>query len=187
VVHAVRGIDVSITLGETVALLGPNGAGKSTTIDMLLGLSRPDAGTISLLGGSPADAVAGGRVGAMLQTGALIRDVSPRELLELMASLHPAPLPVAEALELVGLTEIADRRTHKLSGGQAQRVRFPLGSTGVLHDIAQFLPSYWLVSASHVSLGGPAWSATGWVVLAAWTAVLTLLARFAYRRDTGRV
>jgi ABC-2 type transport system permease protein len=64
---------------------------------------------------------------------------------------------------------------------------FPLGSTGVLHDVAQFLPSYWLVSASHVSLGGPAWAATGWVVVAAWTAVLTVLARYAYRRDTGRV
>jgi ABC-2 type transport system ATP-binding protein len=126
VVHAVRGIDVSIDLGETVALLGPNGAGKSTTIDMLLGLSRPDGGTVSLLGGSPADAVAAGRVGAMLQSGALIRDVTPRELLELMAALHPAPLPVSEALELVGLTEIADRRTHKLSGGQAQRVRFAM-------------------------------------------------------------
>ena len=60
VVPAVRGIDVSIAAGETVALLGPNGAGKSTTIDMLLGLIRPDSGTVSLLGGPPAQAVAGG-------------------------------------------------------------------------------------------------------------------------------
>jgi len=60
VVHAVRGIDVSIDRGETVALLGPNGAGKSTTIDMVLGLISPDAGTVSLLGGPPRDAVAGG-------------------------------------------------------------------------------------------------------------------------------
>jgi ABC-2 type transport system ATP-binding protein len=62
----------------------------------------------------------------MLQTGALMRDVTPRELLAMMASLYPDPLEVTEALELVGLTEIADRRTQKLSGGQAQRVRFAL-------------------------------------------------------------
>ena len=45
-IRAVRGIDVSIAAGETAALLGPNGAGKSTTIDMLLGLSKPDGGTV---------------------------------------------------------------------------------------------------------------------------------------------
>src|SRR3954465_8462921 len=72
-VRAVRGVDIAITPGETVALLGPNGAGKSTTIDMLLGLMPPDAGTVSLFGGTPADAVAAGRVGAMLQTGSLLR------------------------------------------------------------------------------------------------------------------
>ena len=56
--HAVRGIDVSIDRGETVALLGPNGAGKSTTIDMVLGLIAPERGTVSLLGGPPREAVA---------------------------------------------------------------------------------------------------------------------------------
>jgi ABC-2 type transport system ATP-binding protein len=126
VVHAVRGIDVSVVAGETVALLGPNGAGKSTTIDMLLGLLRPDSGTVTLLGGPPADAVDAGLIGAMLQVGALIRDVSVRELLRMMASLYPSALDVDEVLELVGLADIADRRTQKLSGGQAQRVRFAL-------------------------------------------------------------
>ena len=126
VVPAVRGIDLSIAAGETVALLGPNGAGKSTTIDMLLGLIAPDGGTVSLFGRSPAEAVAAGQIGAMLQVGALIRDVTPRELLTLMAALHPNPLGVQETLELTGLTVIADRRSQKLSGGQAQRVRFAL-------------------------------------------------------------
>jgi ABC-2 type transport system permease protein len=64
---------------------------------------------------------------------------------------------------------------------------FPLGSHGFLHATAQFLPSYWLVRASHVSLGGGAWTARGWIVVAAWTVVLMLLARFAYLRDTARV
>jgi ABC-2 type transport system ATP-binding protein len=123
-VHAVRGIDLSIDAGETVALLGPNGAGKSTTIDMLLGLSRPDRGEVSLFGGTPADAIAAGRVGAMLQVGSLIRDLRVRELVDMMASLYPRPLGVDEVLDLAGVRDIADRLTQKLSGGQTQRVRF---------------------------------------------------------------
>lgn len=63
---------------------------------------------------------------------------------------------------------------------------FPLGD-GVLADVAQFLPSYWLVQASHVALGGSAWTATGWIVIGAWTVLLGALARVAYRRDTKRV
>jgi ABC-2 type transport system ATP-binding protein len=123
-VHAVRGIDVSIPGGETVALLGPNGAGKSTTIDMMLGLSRPDAGKVTVFGRSPREAVDAGMVGAMLQTGDLIRDLSVRELISLVASLYPTAMPVDEVLDLAGLTEVAAQRTQKLSGGQTQRVRF---------------------------------------------------------------
>jgi len=55
-VRAVRGIDVSVDPGETVALLGPNGAGKSTTIDMILGLLEPDGGTASVFGRTPTQA-----------------------------------------------------------------------------------------------------------------------------------
>lgn len=123
-VEAVRGVDIAIAPGETVALLGPNGAGKSTTIDMLLGLAEPDAGTVSLFGGAPQDAIAAGRVGAMLQTGALLRDLTVRELIAMMAALYPRPLGVDEVLELCGLQATAEQRTEKLSGGQAQRVRF---------------------------------------------------------------
>ena len=129
-VHAVRGIDVSISRGETVALLGPNGAGKSTTIDMILGLAQPDSGVVEILGGSPADAVKQGRVGAMLQSGALIRNLSVRELVSMAASLYPRPLPVDEVLELVGLDDVAGHRTQKLSGGQTQRVRFAVALVG---------------------------------------------------------
>jgi ABC-2 type transport system ATP-binding protein len=125
-VEAVRGVDVSIRRGETVALLGPNGAGKSTTIDMLLGLLPPDAGEASIFGNSPKAAVAAGAVGAMLQTGAVIRDVTVRELIAMMAALYPHPLDVDEVIDLVGLHDIASRRTEKLSGGQTQRVRFAI-------------------------------------------------------------
>ena len=122
-IRAVRGVDVRIAAGETVALLGPNGAGKSTTIDMLLGLLAPDAGSVSIFGRPPSEAIAQGAIGAMLQTGELIRDLSVRELVAMMASLYPAPFEVDEVLELTGVAEIAAQRTQKLSGGQTQRVR----------------------------------------------------------------
>jgi ABC-2 type transport system ATP-binding protein len=125
-VHAVREIDVSIGRGETVALLGPNGAGKSTTIDMLLGLTKPDGGTVSLFGMPPTAAVDAGAIGAMLQTGSLIRDLSVRELVTVMASLYPNPLGVDEVLDLTGIVEFAGRRTQKLSGGETQRARFAI-------------------------------------------------------------
>jgi ABC-2 type transport system ATP-binding protein len=125
-VQAVRGIDLTISAGDTVALLGPNGAGKSTTIDMMLGLSRPDAGKVTLFGLSPADAVAAGRVGGMLQTGSLIEYLSVRELIEVVASLYPDPLAVDHVLEVTGTAAFANQRTTKLSGGQTQRVRFAL-------------------------------------------------------------
>jgi ABC-2 type transport system ATP-binding protein len=125
-VEAVRGIDLAIMPGDTVALLGPNGAGKSTTIDMLLGLARPDAGTVTLFDLAPRDAVAQGRVGGMLQTGSLIEGLSVRELVAMSASLYPHPLDVDEVLTTTGTAGYADQRTTKLSGGQTQRVRFAL-------------------------------------------------------------
>jgi ABC-2 type transport system ATP-binding protein len=125
-VRAVAGIDLDVVSGETVALLGPNGAGKSTTVDLLLGLAAPDAGTVTVFGRTPAEATRAGLVGAMLQSGGLITEVTVRELVTLAASLYPAPLPVAEVLELADLTGLAGRRTTALSGGQAQRVRYAL-------------------------------------------------------------
>jgi ABC-2 type transport system ATP-binding protein len=125
-VAAVRGIDVSIAAGETVALLGPNGAGKSTTIDMVLGLLRPDAGDVRVFGMTPHDAVRAGAIGAMLQVGGVIAYLTVRELIEMMASLYPRPLAVDEVVELTGIHDLVGRRTTKLSGGQTQRLRFAL-------------------------------------------------------------
>jgi ABC-2 type transport system ATP-binding protein len=125
-VAAVRGVDITIAAGETVALLGPNGAGKSTTLDMLLGLLRPDRGSVTVFGRPPREAVADGAIGGMLQTGELIRDLSVRELVTMVASLYPHPMDVDEALTLCGLDDIAVRKTQKLSGGQTQRVRFAI-------------------------------------------------------------
>jgi ABC-2 type transport system ATP-binding protein len=123
-VRAVRGVDLMIAPGETVALLGPNGAGKSTTIDMILGLTRPDSGSVSVFGLPPDQAVADGIVGGMLQTASLIEFLTVREYVTMVASLYPRPLAVDEVLRLAGAAEFAGRRTNQLSGGQAQRVRF---------------------------------------------------------------
>ncbi len=123
-IRAVAGVDVRIAPGETVALLGPNGAGKSTTIDMLLGLLAPDEGLVSVFGRTPSEAVDAGAVGAMLQTGELIRDLTVRELVTMMASLYPSAMAVEEVLSMTGSASFADQRTQKLSGGQTQRVRF---------------------------------------------------------------
>jgi len=123
-VPAVRGVDVDVEPGETVALLGPNGAGKTTTVDMLLGLQQPDEGSVAVFGGPPARAVQSGRIGAMLQTGGVLRDLTVRELLAMMAALFPRPLGVDETLKLAKLGELADRRTERLSGGETQRLRF---------------------------------------------------------------
>jgi ABC-2 type transport system ATP-binding protein len=125
-VRAVRSANLLIAPGETVALLGPNGAGKTTTIDMMLGLTRPDAGSVRVFGMSPAQAITAGMVGGMLQTGSLLPYLRVRELVAMVASLYPRPLPVGEVLELAGISELAPRRTTKLSGGQAQRVRFAI-------------------------------------------------------------
>jgi ABC-2 type transport system ATP-binding protein len=123
-VHAVRGVDVVVRQGETVALLGPNGAGKSTTVDMLLGLQQPDEGSVAVFGGPPEQAVRAGRIGVMLQEGGVLRDLTVRELVSMMAALFPNPLRVDETLSLAKLDGIADRRTERLSGGESQRLRF---------------------------------------------------------------
>jgi ABC-2 type transport system ATP-binding protein len=125
-VTAVDGIDLTIRQGEVVALLGPNGAGKSTTIDMILGLTTPDAGQARILGRTPAAAVHDGAIGAMLQNGTLLDDLTVAETVRLVASLHRKPLPVDHALQRAGAADLADRRANRLSGGQQQRVRFAI-------------------------------------------------------------
>ncbi|MFI8965063.1 ATP-binding cassette domain-containing protein [Streptomyces sp. NPDC053493] len=129
-VRAVDGVDLTIRRGETVALLGRNGAGKSTTINLLLGLDEPDSGRVRLFGEAPARAVAAGRIGAMLQDTRPVTRVTVRELVDFVARAYPRPLPVDEALRLAGLTDLAGRRVDRLSGGQAQRVRFAVALAG---------------------------------------------------------
>jgi len=121
---------LEIEPGETVALLGPNGAGKTTAVELLLGLGTPDQGVVRLFGGPPGDAIAAGRVGAMLQDAGLPQGLRVVELINLIRGLYPDPLPLAEALRLCDLEQVASRRVERLSGGQRQRVRLALAVAG---------------------------------------------------------
>jgi ABC-2 type transport system ATP-binding protein len=129
-VRAVRGIDVDVAPGETVALLGPNGAGKSTAIDTMLGLRTPTSGEVRVLGLTPAPAASAGKIGGMVQTGGLPEGAKVSELIGLFRRLYHGQRSQADLIRLAGLTEIADRRVEQLSGGQTQRVRFALALAG---------------------------------------------------------
>jgi ABC-2 type transport system ATP-binding protein len=125
-VTAVNDLSLQIESGEIVAFLGPNGAGKTTTIDMLLGLARPDAGTVSVYGHSPEDAVARGEVSAVMQNSGLLKDFTVAETIQYTASLYAHARPVSEMLDRAGISAIADRRVAKCSGGEQQRLRFAM-------------------------------------------------------------
>jgi len=128
--RAVDGLSLDLRPGETVALLGPNGAGKSTSLDMLLALRKPTSGQIRMFGSDPYHAVKSGRVGAMLQSGGLMPEVTVLELVTLVTNLHPRPEPVELTLKRAGIAQFAEQRVDRLSGGQTQRVRFALAICG---------------------------------------------------------
>jgi ABC-2 type transport system ATP-binding protein len=127
---ALAGLDLHVAAGETVALLGPNGAGKSTTIGLLLGLLNADRGQVRVCGRPPSQAVAGGLVGAMLQDAGLMPGVRVGELLTMVRGLYPRPLPLDDLVSLADLGSVLRRQAGRLSGGQAQRVRFAAAIAG---------------------------------------------------------
>lgn len=129
-VLALSGVDLEIRPGEAVALLGPNGAGKSTTVSILLGLLTPDQGTATVCGLGPREAVSAGLVGAMLQDAGLPVNAKVGELVAMFAALYPSPIRPEEALGMAGASDLADRASDALSGGQAQRVRLALALVG---------------------------------------------------------
>ena len=130
-VTAVDNLDLTIDKGEIVALLGPNGAGKTTLIDMLLGLSAPTRGVLTIDGASPKAAIQSGNIGAVLQTGGLLKDLTVQQTLDMLASLYPTRLDMNQVLADADLTELAHRKVGKCSGGQQQRIRFAIAT---MHD-----------------------------------------------------
>ena len=134
VVRAVDGVTFDVGEGEFFGILGPNGAGKTTTLEMIEGLRRPDAGTITLLGESPwpRNPRILPRIGVQLQSTAFFERLTAREQIRTMASLYAVKPAVAdEWLERVGLVDKADTRVWDLSGGQAQRLSI---ACALVHD-----------------------------------------------------
>ena len=129
-VEALRGVDLTIEPGEVVALLGPNGAGKTTTVNLTLGLRRPTSGHARLFGLDPTDRRARSRCGVVLQESGVTGVLAVREIVDLVRSYYPAPLPADEALALAGLQELGATRVGALSGGQRQRLFFALAVCG---------------------------------------------------------
>jgi ABC-2 type transport system ATP-binding protein len=129
-VTAVDGLDLTIPVGQSVALLGPNGSGKTTTTSLLLGLLRPDRGHATLFGTSPRHAAARGQVGAMLQDSELMAGVGVGQLLGFVRGLYPEPVDQGALADALDLGDLLRRRTDRLSGGQAQRIRFALALAG---------------------------------------------------------
>jgi ABC-type multidrug transport system ATPase subunit len=127
---ALDDLSLRVLPGELLAVLGPNGAGKSSAIGLLLGTLEPDAGTVSLMGGSPLDVRNRLGIGVMMQDVELTPLLSVREQIALAASYYPQPLGVGDTIALTGLEEIADRPYGKLSGGQKRMVQFALAICG---------------------------------------------------------
>jgi len=125
-VVAVDDVDLTVHPGEIVAFLGPNGAGKTTTVDMLLGLTEPDEGTLEVYGTSAAAAVRQGRVSAVMQTGGLLNDFTVEETVRAIAALHGRSDRVEVVLDRARLTDLARRRVEACSGGEQQRLKFAL-------------------------------------------------------------
>ena len=125
-VQAIKGIDLQIRIGEVMAFLGPNGAGKTSTIDIILGLSRPTSGKVTVYGMTPRQAITKGLISAVMQTGGLLKDLTVRETVFYVSKLFAESRPVAEVMDRAGITAIADRRVMRCSGGEQQRLRFAL-------------------------------------------------------------
>ena len=127
---ALDGVDLVLHRGELLAVLGPNGAGKSTSINLLLGLIRPDQGRAELFGLDPQQIDARRRIGVMLQSAMLPLTLRVDELLRLVASYYPHPRPLEESAALAGVGDLLKRPYGKLSGGQQRRVQFALAVCG---------------------------------------------------------
>ncbi|EPD30289.1 ABC transporter ATP-binding protein [Gleimia europaea] len=129
-VQALKGVSFEIERGEIVAILGPNGAGKTTLIDTIVGLTKPDSGNTSLFGFPAKQAVAKSLVGAVMQTGGMLSNVSVRDTVSEVAATFPQHIPVQQVLEETNLAGIAGRKVGKCSGGEMQRIRFALALLG---------------------------------------------------------
>ena len=131
-VTAVKGLDLSVERGETLALLGPNGAGKTTTVECLEGYRRPDGGSVRVLGFDPfaQSRALAPHIGVMLQEGGLYPHVRPAEMLHTFAAFYDDPDDPDALMVSLGLDEVRDTRYRGLSGGEKQRLALALALIG---------------------------------------------------------
>jgi ABC-2 type transport system ATP-binding protein len=131
---AVRDVSFEVQKGEVFALLGPNGAGKTTCVEILEGFRKRSSGRVETLGVDPADLSTQrwlrSRIGVVLQELAIEPYYSVRQVLTRNAGYYLNPRPVDEVIELIGLSEKADDRVKRLSGGQQRRLDVGLGIIG---------------------------------------------------------
>jgi ABC-2 type transport system ATP-binding protein len=130
--EAVRGIDLDVAPRQIFAFLGPNGAGKTTTVEILEGYRERTSGEVTVLGADPERAGHDWRqrIGIVLQESRMHPELTVRESVELFAGYYRAPRGVDDTVELVGLTEKADDRVGRLSGGQQRRLDVALALIG---------------------------------------------------------
>ena len=129
---AVDDVSFAVKQGEIFGLLGENGAGKTTTIEILEGFQRPDKGSVAVLGVDPLHGhrVWRDRIGLVLQESDFDPLHTVNETLSLFASFFSNPRDVAQTLAMVGLTDKANERIGRLSGGQKRRIDVALGIIG---------------------------------------------------------
>lgn len=124
-VLAVDGLELDVRRGEVYGFLGRNGAGKTTTIRMLLGLIRPTAGEVSILGRriTAGETEVFSRVGFLVESASAYPNLTVRENLEIQARLTGTPrTAIGDSIERLGLAAYADRVSGKLSLGNKQRL-----------------------------------------------------------------
>jgi ABC-2 type transport system ATP-binding protein len=131
-VEAVAGVDLEVYAGEVFAFLGPNGAGKTTTVEILEGYRHRTAGDVRVLGADPAKAGRAwrARIGVVLQEAEPEAELTAGECLSMYAGYYGRPRPVAETLDLVGLTDHRATRCAQMSGGQRRRLDVALALIG---------------------------------------------------------
>jgi ABC-2 type transport system ATP-binding protein len=133
-VKAVDGVSFEVEAGEFFGILGPNGAGKTTALEIIEGLRKADSGEVRLFGESPwpRNPALLPRLGVQLQASSFFERLTAREQIRTFASLYGVgPKKADEMLELVGLSDKADIRAEKLSGGQMQRLSI---ACALVHD-----------------------------------------------------